>query len=285
VQSYEQQAQEAEKVLATQDSIPDASMFNFKFALEHARRIIDLQKLSLAGKRILEQQNERLQEDVRELSKKNERLEAAYSAEQKRGLDAVGKILAENDKVRAELEAAKRFIQEPDVHKLYIDYLQWERQLAARKPPAQQQERKQMTITTAQVKEIRLELAKLKPAKITLDGMRSLTVKEAVYALAPTLERMRKRGFDAQELAEKLHEKGIEIKAPTLAKYLNEFRREQARKTDRPAPLNRTATPRADAVNPVEATPGAASQPARSPESICIRQDTPIGDYGRPPEA
>ena len=40
-----------------------------------------------------------------------------------------------------------------------------------------------MNITTAKVKEIRLELAKLKPAKITLDGMRSLTVKEAVFRL------------------------------------------------------------------------------------------------------
>ena len=41
-----------------------------------------------------------------------------------------------------------------------------------------------MNITTAQVKEIRLELAKLKPAKVTLDGNRSMTVKEAVFALS-----------------------------------------------------------------------------------------------------
>ena len=80
-------------------------------------------------------------------------------------------------------------------------------------------------ITANQLKEIKTELAKLKPVKVTLDGNRSMTVKEAVFALAPTLERMKKRGFDTQEIAEKLHEKGIEIKAPTLAKYLNEFRR------------------------------------------------------------
>ena len=42
-----------------------------------------------------------------------------------------------------------------------------------------------MDITTAQVKEIRQELAKLKPVKVTLDGTRRLTVKEAVFALAP----------------------------------------------------------------------------------------------------
>jgi hypothetical protein len=132
VQSYEQQAQEADTVLQEQTSIPDASMFNFKSVLEQARRIIGLQKLSLAGKRILERQNESLQEEVRELKAKNERLEAAYVAEKKQGLDAVGKILAQNDKVRAELAAAEKFMREPEVHKLRIDYLQRERERATR---------------------------------------------------------------------------------------------------------------------------------------------------------
>lgn len=94
-----------------------------------------------------------------------------------------------------------------------------------------------MNITTAQVKEIRTEFAKLKPVKVTLDGNRSLTVKEAIFALAPALERMKKRGFDPQEIAEKLHEKGIEVKPPTLAKYLNEFRRGKDRKKDTPPPI------------------------------------------------
>ena len=97
-----------------------------------------------------------------------------------------------------------------------------------------------MNITAAQVKEIRLALAKLKPIKITLGGSRNMTVKEAILALAPTLERMKKRGFDTQEIAEKLHEKGIEIKPPTLAKYLNEFRRGKEKKTDTPPPPAKT---------------------------------------------
>ena len=91
-------------------------------------------------------------------------------------------------------------------------------------------------ITASRLKEIRLELAKLKPVKVTLDGNRSMTVKEAILALAPTLERMKKRGFDTQEIAEKLHEKGIEVKPPTLAKYLNEFRRGKGKKKDTPPP-------------------------------------------------
>jgi hypothetical protein len=98
-----------------------------------------------------------------------------------------------------------------------------------------------MNITTSIVKEIRQELFKLKPVKVTLDGNRTLTVKEAIFALAPTLERMKKRGFDTQELAKKLHEKGIGIKPPTLAKYLNEFRRGKERKKDTPPPPAKVA--------------------------------------------
>lgn len=92
-----------------------------------------------------------------------------------------------------------------------------------------------MPITAANIKEIRQEFARLKPATVTPDGNRVMTVKEAVFALAPTLERMKKRGFDTQELAERLHEKGIDVKPPTLAKYLNEFRRGK-KKGDTPPP-------------------------------------------------
>jgi hypothetical protein len=105
--------------------------------------------------------------------------------------------------------------------------------------PVENTGEKSMNITTAQVKEIGAEFAKLKPAKVTLDGNRSMTVKEAIFALAPTLERMKKRGFDIQELVEKLHEKGIEVKPPTLAKYLNEFRRGKDQKKDTPRPPKR----------------------------------------------
>lgn len=97
-----------------------------------------------------------------------------------------------------------------------------------------------MTITASQIREIRQEFTKLKPATVTLDGNRIMTVKEAIFALAPTLERMKKRGFDVQALVERLHEKGIDVKPPTLTKYLNEFRRKQGKKQDTP-PAQSTA--------------------------------------------
>ena len=135
-----------------------------------------------------------------------------------------------------------------------------------------------MNITTAQVREIRTALAKLKPEKITLDGNRSLSVKEAVLALAPTLERMKKRGFDAQEIVQKLHEKGIVVKVPTLAKYLAEFRRQRERKPDSPAPSKPEEKPQVEVVKPMEAQTVAVPQRERSPGSIVIRPDTPIDE-------
>ncbi|MDL2216258.1 protein MobC [Desulfovibrio sp. OttesenSCG-928-M14] len=124
-----------------------------------------------------------------------------------------------------------------------------------------------MNITTAQVKEIRLELAKLKPVKVTLDGNRSMTVKEAIFALAPTLERMKKRGFDTQEIAEKLHEKGIDVKPPTLAKYLNEFRRGKDKKKDTPPQPEKIApAPQPDRLAP----------PSR--KGLVITPDTPLDE-------
>ena len=105
-------------------------------------------------------------------------------------------------------------------------------------------------LTASRIKEIRQELAKMRPAKVTLDGNRVMPVKDIIFALAPALERMRKRGFDTQEIAEKLHEKGIEIKPPTLAKYLNEFRRGKERKKDTPQPRKKAAPASAVAPKP-----------------------------------
>ena len=78
-----------------------------------------------------------------------------------------------------------------------------------------------MAITQEEVKAIRQELNSLKPDAATT-GNQELTVKQTIIALAPTLERMKKRGFELPEIVDKLHDKGIEVKAQTLAKYLAE---------------------------------------------------------------
>ena len=94
-----------------------------------------------------------------------------------------------------------------------------------------------MTITASQLKEIRQEFAKLKPAAVTLDGNRAMTVKQAIFTLAPTLERMKKRGFDTQEIVERLHEKGIEVKYLTEARRQREGQKNQKKDTPPPPSL------------------------------------------------
>jgi hypothetical protein len=138
VRSYEEQAQEAEKVLREESDIPDASVFTYKSALEKARLIIERQKKALAVKPVLEGQNRRLREELRELTARNQRLEAARTAEEQRGLKTIGRLLAENDKVRAELETVRKFARQPETHMLYVDFLQREWQQQAGKAAERQ---------------------------------------------------------------------------------------------------------------------------------------------------
>lgn len=58
-----------------------------------------------------------------------------------------------------------------------------------------------MTITTSQLKENRQEFVKLKPPPSYWMETTPLTVKQAIFTLAPTLERMKKRVFDTQEMS------------------------------------------------------------------------------------
>lgn len=125
-----------------------------------------------------------------------------------------------------------------------------------------------MTITTALVKQSRQEFAKLKPPKFTLDGNRNLTVKESIIALAPALEKMKEKGFKTRQIVELLHEKGIDVKPPTLTKYLNECRRRKDKKRDTPPLPARTekAAPKRTLARPTEAGYG----------GFTITPDTPL---------
>lgn len=101
-----------------------------------------------------------------------------------------------------------------------------------------------MAITAEQVKSIRHELDKLRPAS-TLAGNRELSIKQTVLALASALERMKKRGFELPEIIAKLAEKGIEVRPQTLTKYLAEARRQKdTRKTKRQESSSHCSAPK-----------------------------------------
>ncbi len=133
-----------------------------------------------------------------------------------------------------------------------------------------------MRITASQVKEIRQEFARLKPATVTLDGNRAMTVKQAIFTLAPTLERMKKRGFGTQEIVERLHEKRIEVKPQTLTKYLTEARRQREGRKDK-----KKDTPRPTAAKTVEISrrqDDNTQQSRGSGGGFTISPDTPLDE-------
>ena len=133
LQSYERQAREAEKVLRAASGIPEASMFNYKAALEKAKRIIEQQRKILAIQSAVTAQKERLEVEVGELTKRAAYFEAAYAHEQKHGMDAVGKILKQYDQTSAALEEYRNFANQPEIHQLHIAYLQERREFARKK--------------------------------------------------------------------------------------------------------------------------------------------------------
>ena len=84
-----------------------------------------------------------------------------------------------------------------------------------------------MLTNTETIRKIQAEFANLQSEKKTLEGNHSMSFRDAIRALYPTLQRMKKRGFTTREMAQKLNENGIVIKPATLAKYLNETETEQ----------------------------------------------------------
>lgn len=154
LQSYERQAQEAEKELAAQTDIPPASMFNYKAALETAQEIIVRQKKALAAKSILAAQNEKqqkeitsLHEAVNGLNKKVVQLEAVNAEEEERHSASLKHWLKEYENAAAHLENIEKFFRwNPEANTMHLNYLSEQRQEELRKVAEQKrlaQEREQ----------------------------------------------------------------------------------------------------------------------------------------------
>ena len=79
---------------------------------------------------------------------------------------------------------------------------------------------------TETIRRILAEFPNLQNEKKTLEGNREMTFREAIRALYPTLQRMKKRGFTTREMAQKLNENGVAIKPATFTKYMNEIETE-----------------------------------------------------------
>ena len=110
IKEYEKQAREAERYLARNEELPEASMFNFKTVLAQAKRVIAEQKKALAEKAILEGRKEivdgLLAERNRELKEQARRIDRL-----RRELEELKK---QKDETEEESRTLKRFLDQPE---------------------------------------------------------------------------------------------------------------------------------------------------------------------------
>jgi hypothetical protein len=145
LQSYERQAQDAEKELSEKSEIPQASMFSYKDALETAQRIIERQKKALAAKSIVDAQNEKQQAEIKTLHEtvsglhtKVAHLEMEKSEEQNRSTARILKLHDENRKLAARIEETEKFFRwNLDAYQMREEYEREQREEARRKAEEQ----------------------------------------------------------------------------------------------------------------------------------------------------
>ena len=175
LQSIEQQALEAEKVLAEQTDIPKASMLNFKSVLETAQEIIERQKKALAAKGIIIAQNEKqqaeilsLRETVTALNTKIGHLKNEMEEDRKRSGVSIRNLNSTNQNLLARLEETEKFFRwNTEAAMMRNDYEREQRQEAQRKAAEQkrlleeikQQERQQQADKERQAKELEQQKA------------------------------------------------------------------------------------------------------------------------------
>lgn len=128
IKEYERQAREAERYLARNEELPEASMFNFKPVLAQAKRVIAEQKRALSEKAILEGQKQiadgLLVDRNRELKKLALRIDSL--------LQELEEVKAQKNKTEGEARAFKEFIAQPDEKPRFEQFLAEQQEEALR---------------------------------------------------------------------------------------------------------------------------------------------------------
>lgn len=149
LQSIEQQAQAADKILAEQPEIPKATILNFKTALEKAQEIIEQQSKALADRSILTAKNQKQQTEIQSLNQKVSaqsdqimHLTVDKAQEQKKSNAALKKYMDANENLTARLEEFEKFLRwDTEANRRHLEYRQ-ERQREAQQKAAEERQRK-----------------------------------------------------------------------------------------------------------------------------------------------
>ena len=142
LQSYEAQAEEAEKILREDADIPEASVFNFKSALEKARQIIALQNKALATKRVHADKAQRLEAEVATLQAKLNALKTEAFQRQKNDAEHARGLRENLATMQGQLAEVRQFLEQPGIatlHNRFRDEQQAEAERCAREAEEQKQ--------------------------------------------------------------------------------------------------------------------------------------------------
>lgn len=142
MQSHAAQAQEAEKILQDEADIPEASVFNFKSALEKARQIIALQNQALATKRVHADKAQKLEAEVATLHAKLNTLKTEAFQRQKSDAEHARGLRENLVTLQGQLAEVRQFLEQPEVaalHSRFREEQQAEQKRRAREAEEQRQ--------------------------------------------------------------------------------------------------------------------------------------------------
>ena len=154
IKMYEQQAEEAEKILQEESSLPTASLFNYQSVLKKASFIIAELKKALAVTHIAQKQKENLQKEVEALRKKQAQLEAEYTAHRKQSHEEKVELEAQLKKMKRIMAGYQDFLRQPEIRPLHLDFVERKRaEQLQRQQEEEQQEREQQEAEARQQSE------------------------------------------------------------------------------------------------------------------------------------
>ena len=127
IEAYERQAEEAEKVLREDSSLPKASLFNYPSVLEKASFIIEELKKALAVKHLVQTEKEILKREVDSLRKKQTRLEAEYTTHRKQSHEEKEALESQLKKMKRVMASYREFLLLPEIRPLHIEFVERKR--------------------------------------------------------------------------------------------------------------------------------------------------------------
>ena len=142
IEAYERQAEEAEKVLRGEYSLPKASFFNYPSVLEKASFIIEELKKALAVKHLVQTEKEILKREVDSLRKKQAHLEAEYTTHRKQSHEEKETLESQLKKMKRIMAGYREFLLLPEIRPLHLEFVERKRaeQLQRQEEGRQRQE-------------------------------------------------------------------------------------------------------------------------------------------------